>query len=37
VDTERKFEITGVTACHWYSVDDPGVEPLVRQPAPVEE
>lgn len=37
VDMERKFEITGVTACHWYSVDDPGVKPLVRQPAPVEE
>lgn len=27
VNMERKFEITGVTACHWYSVDDPGVEP----------
>jgi hypothetical protein len=29
VDMERKFEITGVLACHWYSVDDPGVEPSV--------
>lgn len=37
VDLERKFEITGVTACHWYSVDDPGVEPLVRQPPPAED
>ena len=27
VDMERKFEISGVTACHWYSVDEPGVEP----------
>jgi len=34
---ERKFEITGVTACHWYSVDEPGVEPLVRQPPAEEE
>lgn len=34
---ERSFEITGVTACHWYSVDDPGVEPLVRQPPPAGE
>ena len=24
---ERRFDITGVTACHWYSVDDPGVTP----------
>jgi hypothetical protein len=34
---ERKFEITRVTACHWYSVDEPGVEPLVRQPPAEEE
>jgi hypothetical protein len=27
VDLERKFEITGVLACHWYSVDDPGIDP----------
>jgi hypothetical protein len=26
-DAGRKFEIAAVTACHWYSVDDPGVEP----------
>lgn len=37
VEMERKFEITGVTACHWYSVDEPGVEPLVRQPPSAEE
>ena len=37
VEMERKFEITGVTACHWYSVDEPGVEPRVRQPPPAEE
>lgn len=24
---ERHFEITAVPACHWYSVDDPGVSP----------
>jgi hypothetical protein len=24
---ERRFEITGITACHWYSVEDPGVQP----------
>ena len=35
VDMERKFEITRVIACHWYSVDDPGVEP--SEPAPAEE
>lgn len=27
VEMDRKFEITGITACHWYSVDEPGVEP----------
>jgi hypothetical protein len=32
-DNERKFEITEVLACHWFSIDDPGVQPLVRQPA----
>ena len=31
----RKFEITGVIACHWYSVNDPGVEP-VEPAAPAE-
>lgn len=30
VDEERKFEITEVAACHWFSVNDPGVQPLVR-------
>jgi hypothetical protein len=37
VEMERKFEITSVTACHWYSVDEPGVAPLVRQPPAAEE
>lgn len=32
-ESGRQFEITGVTACHWHSVEDPGVEPL----APAEE
>jgi len=27
-DRERKFEIAEVVACHWYSVDDPGVVPV---------
>ena len=26
-DDERRFEITRVLACHWYSIDDPGVDP----------
>ena len=26
VNLERKFEITEVNACHWFSTDDPGVE-----------
>ncbi len=35
IDTEdgRKFEITEVSACHWYSVDDAGVEPAEEKPA----
>jgi hypothetical protein len=35
-DGVRKFQITRVIACHWYSVDDPGVEPLLRQ-SPLEQ
>lgn len=34
VDMERSFEITQVLACHWYSVDDPGVEPAAAPPPP---
>ncbi len=39
VDMERKFEITAVKACHWYSVDEPGVEPEAPKPpeAPADE
>lgn len=35
----RRFEITGVTACHWFATDDPGVEPLAPEPPekPAEE
>jgi rubredoxin len=29
---ERKYEITEVKACHWFSLDDPGVQP--ETPAP---
>ena len=25
-DAERDFEITGVTAAHWYAVDETGME-----------
>jgi hypothetical protein len=28
---ERKFEIIGVKACHWLSLDDPGVEPAPKE------
>ena len=31
LDRERKFELIGLVACHWYAVDDPGVTPA---PAP---
>jgi hypothetical protein len=34
---ERKFEITEVLACHWYSVDDPGVQPLEPSSTAEEE
>lgn len=34
VEGERKYEITAVKACHWFSLDDPGVEP--EPPAPKE-
>lgn len=30
-DLSRSFEITSVTTCHWYSLDDPGVEPLAPE------
>ena len=26
-DLARTFQITEVLACHWYSVEDPGVDP----------
>ncbi len=35
-DMQRKFEIIEVLACHWLSVDDPGVDPL-EPPAPGTE
>ena len=31
VDLERKFEITKVLGCHWYSEEDPGVVPVPRE------
>ena len=37
VEMERKFEITEVTACHWYSVYDPGVAPVVPGSAAAPE
>ena len=30
-ELERRFEITGVLACHWYSVNDPGIDPAQFQ------
>ncbi len=32
-DLARRFEITSVTACHWYSSDHPGIEPLAPEAA----
>lgn len=32
VDMERRFEIKQVIACHWYSLDDPGVTPAEERP-----
>jgi hypothetical protein len=32
VEGERKYEITEVKACHWFMLDDPGVQP--EPPAP---
>ncbi|MES2474134.1 MAG: hypothetical protein V4640_00040 [Verrucomicrobiota bacterium] len=29
VDKTRRFELTEIIACHWYSDDHPGVEPVV--------
>ncbi len=37
VDLERKCEITAVLACHWYAVDDPGVEPSAPAAEPPQE
>jgi hypothetical protein len=37
VDMERKFEIVKVLACHWYSVDEPGVEPADATVAPAAQ
>jgi len=37
VNMERTFEILEVLACHWYSVDDPGVEPLAPAKAKPQE
>lgn len=36
-DQERKFEITRVIACHWYSIDDPGVVPISPETSESEE
>ncbi|MBC8126694.1 MAG: hypothetical protein H8M99_06055 [Gloeobacteraceae cyanobacterium ES-bin-144] len=31
-DSERKFEITKVIACHWYSIDAPGMDTAIPVP-----
>ncbi len=36
-EDERKFEITEVKACHWFSLDDPGVEPESPAAEPQEQ
>ncbi len=36
-NTERTFEVLEVLACHWYSVDDPGVEPAVSDGAGAQD
>jgi hypothetical protein len=36
-ELERKFQITKVIACHWYTIDDPGVEPSASTEEPAEE
>jgi hypothetical protein len=36
-DDDRDFEITGVTACHWYSVEATGVETAPAEPLPKDE
>jgi hypothetical protein len=36
-DDDRDFEITGVTACHWYSVEASGVETAPDEPLPQDE
>lgn len=33
VEMTRKFEITAVTACHWYSIDESGAETPPHQPS----
>ncbi len=30
-NNERKFEITEIAACHWFSADDPGVTPATPE------
>lgn len=37
VAKERGFELIEVRACHWYSVDDPGVAPPAPAEAPTQD
>ncbi len=36
-DLARKFELAAVLACHWYSIDDPGVQPAPAAEAKQQE
>ena len=36
-EDERKYEITAVKACHWFSLDDPGVTPEPPAPEQTQE
>lgn len=36
-EDERRYEITAVKACHWFSLDDPGVTPEPPAPEKTQE
>lgn len=36
-EDERKYEITAVKACHWFTLDDPGVSPEPPAPEKTQE
>lgn len=36
-DLEPQFRIAAVAACHWYSTDEPGIDPLAAKAPPADE